>query len=512
VRGHRDDLLPVTALLLLGSLAWVNLMALPAFSDEGNQIRWILRVIEAGEWLQPLGDGKPFEAWPMVPLVRWGLPPLPAARALHVIAGMVGAVLTYRLALPLSGRGAAFVSGALFVVCPFVVYLERLALSDMFLCVAGLWVLVNLLRFVESPSWPRCCLTAVALPVAALCKLPVGFIFCFSLPLALALMPAAERRRLLSGTGWIKVLAIHTPAALLALVILTVAILRLRHSQSPGFGLQDLIGIGLGGYAGIAATIGVPRPTLTGELTAQLSWPVLVLGCVGILAGAGLPDWRARWLTAIGILPMLGIGFLAAFWFSRYLLFALPPLIVVSVWGWRRLAQHAGGLQYVVEFGVLAICVGFMGHQSASMIYNPAAAKWSPIDRFQYFEAPGSGFGFPEAARFVAESPAAPHLVYTLDGHSGYQLLTYLPANWRSRIRSIFYGGNGEVLPNPEARLDGLLSHTPTWLVVPEELLSRDLAESFGALYTTRIYLHEIASFDKPGHRTRLGLYEVARR
>ena len=56
-----------------------------------GQLGWIWRVIDAGEWLQPLGDGKPLEAWPLVPLVRLGLHPLTAARAMHVVAGMIGA-------------------------------------------------------------------------------------------------------------------------------------------------------------------------------------------------------------------------------------------------------------------------------------------------------------------------------------------------------------------------------------------------------------------------------------
>src|SRR5580692_2590335 len=67
-RGHVVPVaaLPVAALLLLGSFAFVHLTALPPYEDEGSQLRWIWRIIDAGEWLQPLGDGKPLEAWPMV--------------------------------------------------------------------------------------------------------------------------------------------------------------------------------------------------------------------------------------------------------------------------------------------------------------------------------------------------------------------------------------------------------------------------------------------------------------
>src|SRR6185312_14815197 len=152
----RNDLLPVAALLLLGSAAFVHLTALPAFEDEGSQLRWIWRAIEAGEWLLPMDEGKPLEAWPMVPLVQLGLaPPLVVTRALHVLAGMIAAVLTWRSALAVLERPAAFASGMLFAICPFAVYLQRLALSDMFLCAAGTWVLVNSLALMQSPTRPR---------------------------------------------------------------------------------------------------------------------------------------------------------------------------------------------------------------------------------------------------------------------------------------------------------------------------------------------------------------------
>jgi len=169
----------------LGSIAFVRLMSLPAFEDEGSQLRWVFRMIQAGEWLAPLGEGKPLEAWPIVPLLRWGVPALAAARALHVLAGMVGAVLTYRLARQLGDRPAAFASGVLFALCPFVVYLQRLALSDMFLCTAGIWVLSSTLELIRLPSASRAGQLAAALVLAAFCKFPVGFVFLGALPLAL---------------------------------------------------------------------------------------------------------------------------------------------------------------------------------------------------------------------------------------------------------------------------------------------------------------------------------------
>ena len=499
-------------LLLLGSLASAHLLALPAFEDEGSQLRWVSRIIEAGEWFQPLGDGKPLEAWLVVPLVRLGFHPLSAARALHVLAGMIGAVLIYRLARQLGSRRAAFVTGALFVLCPFVVYLQRLALSDIFMCAAGIWVLVSVIQFIEKPDRRHAAFLAVSLVLEAFCKFPIGFYFLIATPMALLLMPSRERRELLRRPALWNLLGAHVPAALLAAAVGGVAYIRVRSGHSPGFGLQDLMGIGAGRYHDIAATIGIERPNLTSELSTQLSWPVMLIGLVGLVAGAILDDWRNRWLIMIGLLPMLSIGLLAQFWFPRYLLFTIPPLLVAAVAGWQNLSLRAGRFRLAVQVGVLAVCVGYMGRQSALIVFNPLAAKWSPVDRFQYIEGGGSGYGYPEAAQFFLDATHAPEMIYSLDGHSAYQLLTYLPATWTSRVKPIFYGEDGKELRSDAARLENLLNHVPARIIISEALLPGYLASTFGSANVEQINLRQIAVFDKPGSRARLAIYAVTRR
>jgi 4-amino-4-deoxy-L-arabinose transferase-like glycosyltransferase len=505
----KRDVAPIAALLLLGSFAFYHLLAVPPFEDEGSQLRWISRAIEAGKWLEPLSEGKPLEAWPMVPVAMLAPQPLAVIRALHVLCGMIGAVLTYLLAGQITDRRTAFVSGLLFVTCPFVVYLQRFAHSDILMCTAGIWVLLSVIRMVRSPTWPGATSLALALVLAALSKLPVGFFFLAAMPLALLLMPADERRGMLSRPVLAKVIVAHMPAALLTLGVIGVAVVRMRRGQVPGFGVQDLIGIGMGRYHDIAAAIGVPPPSLLGELTAQLSWPVVAFGLVGLAASALLNDWRQRWLIVVGAAPMLGIGWLAAFWFSRYLLFTLPPLIIAAACGWQSLSLHMPRYLGAAGFAVLALCIGLMIHQSARLVLDPLTASWSAVDRFQYFEGPGSGYGYPEAAQFLLKTPDAPRIIYSLDGHSADQLLTYLPAEWRNRVQPVIYGDDGKALRSEEARLANLLCHTPTWIIVSEQLLQGYLEAEFGRQNVGQIKLRQIARFAKPGTRARLAIYEV---
>ena len=88
----------------------------------------------------------------------------------------------------------------------------------------------------------------------------------------------------------------------------------------------------------------------------------------------------------------------------------------------------------------------------------------------------------------------------------------YLPAQWGSRVRPIFYGPDGKALPSEAARLENLLNRTPAWIIIPEQLLQTYLDSSFGRTNSARISLRRIARFDKPGSRARLAIYEVTRR
>jgi hypothetical protein len=505
---------PAIALLAIGSLAFVHLLAIPVFEDEGSQIRWIVRIIAAGEWLGPMGDGKPLEAWPMVPFVRLGLPPIMVMRALHVLAGAIGAALVYRIALRVLDWRAAFVAGILFAICPFVVYLQRFALSDTFVCLAALTVSLSLLRLIEQRRRRDAILLGAGLVLGALAKLPVGFVLMIAAPLALMLMPASSRQALLRAPARTWLLAAHVPAVLLAAVIAGIALARMRRGVSAGFGLSDFLGVGLGQYRGIGDAIGTTHITLSGELAAQLSWPVTVIGAAGVAVGVCLNDWRLRWLAASAAVPLLAIATLASFWFSRYLLFTLPPLILVAVAGWCALvarARRSSRLVRTLAQAALAMmcltCMVLMGHQSALIVLDPTAASWSAVDRFQYFEGWGSGYGYPETAAFLIAATAAPANVLALDGHSAYQLRSYLPRDWQPRVNSVDYGPDGRLLRTDRARLENLLRVEPTWIIVAEPLLQRYLDTSFGA--SNHLDLRLIAAFDKPGARTRLAIYQV---
>ena len=506
--------LPIALVLLVAALAFVRLMALPVFADEASQQRLIWRLLEHHEWLQALVDGKPLEVWLMAPFVRvstwFGVQPVAAVRAVHVAVGMLGTLLMFPLATRIGGRKAGWVSALLFAICPLVVYLERLALADILLCTASIWTLLSVLQFCESPRASRAVTLGVALLGNALCKLPVGFVALLFMPAALLFMPREQRRRLLAAPVRNWLIAAHAPAVCFAAAVAAIGFLRMRGGHAPGFGLQDFIGISSGSTGDIGASMGLSRPTLWGEFSAQLTPVVVVIACAGLAAGACMSNWRLRWALACGLLPLLMIGLLPTFWYSRYLLFTLPPLIIAAVGGWEGLWDRAGAARLAGSLTVLAVTGTLLVYQSSLLVLDPTAARWSPVDRFQYLQGWGSGYGYPQAAQFILTSQA-PDRIYSLDGHGAYQLRNYLPDAWRTRVQPVSYGDGGRALNTTTERTHNVLEHSPAWIIVPEPLLDRYLATSLGP-DADLFALRRVAEFAKPAGGGQLAIYEIAAR
>ena len=121
----------------------------------------------------------------------------------------------------------------------------------------------------------------------------------------------------------------------------------------------------------------------------------------------------------------------------------------------------------------------------------------------------GFGLRLPwEAAAFLLGTGAATPNVFALDGHSAYQLRSYLPRAWFHRINSIDYGADGRSrCAVPTSAWPICCRSSPHGSSFPSRCCSRYLQSNFGT--TNALDLRLIAAFDKPGARTRLAIYEA---
>ncbi len=491
---RKYDLLAILILIAVGSLAFVNLLAMPPFVDEGWHIWWVTQAAESGDWLRPFDAGKPFEAWLPVPFVWAGADTLTTMRFLHAAAGLACVLLTYWLATGITTRLAAFIAALLTAICPFIVSYQRIAIVEIYLCAASLFVLVFALRFWRDRTWLSAFLLAIGLVLAAFTKFPIGFVFLITMPLALIWMPKSERKRFWEASGRFKLLVAYLPALLLLAAVIAIIAVRLHMDLRPGFGLINI----KDQTASVdrLTTIAANLSQLLGVFVEQLTWPVVLLGLVGAAAGLLRGAPRQRWLISMGAAPILGLILLSSVWMSRYLVFAIPPLIVGTVCGWQLLLNTIGKAKRELAIVLTMVCAILMGHQSALIISNPSSARGLG----GYVSGWTSGYGYPELAHYLQSAPDAPPGIYAFEIVTAMQLKALLPHEWKERVHQLQIV-EGQYFDREQAE-SYLLESAPVWLVAPQPLSEDDAF--------VQAHLRRIAGFDKPPHDVQVTLYEVA--
>ena len=121
-----------------------NILALPVFSDEGIYINWARIASYDPAWrFISLIDGKqPLQTWGTIPFIK--LFPdnlLLAGRLFSVSTGYIALLGIITLCWYLWGRKAGLIAGLLYIVTPYFVFYDRMALVDSGVNAAVIWIL-----------------------------------------------------------------------------------------------------------------------------------------------------------------------------------------------------------------------------------------------------------------------------------------------------------------------------------------------------------------------------------
>lgn len=489
------DRLALTILTLVGCISFIKLRSFPIFVDESINLWWLYRLTEFGEWWRPLGDGKPLEVWPVLPLVWFGCDALTSMRALHVIAGIVAVLIVYLFVSQFAERSIAFISALLTAVCPWNVFYQRLAIADTYLCMAGLIVLYAAFQVIRKPDCRAFFLLGVSLPLAALTKMPVGFIFLSALPLALLWIQSEERSRLFQAKR--RLLIAYTPTICLMIMVVAIVAFQVWHNEAPGFGIRLVISKAQSTNRLSLVVSNLIR--LVDEFSAPLTPAIAFMLWVGVFLSLGRGSWVQRWLASWSLLSLGLIVTVSAFWGSRYFLFVVPPMIISAVNGWQLVFNRLSSrYRVIIMLVILVLSIIYMAYQSGLRIFNPPLARWSRGD-WGYISDWPSGYGYPEMAEYLLSAPDIPPVVYTFEVGTAMQLLAYLPKGMEHKVQQLQLV-DGKYLTVEEARAY-LLDHSPAWLVTRSGADPNDPWASK--------HLRRIVGFRKPCSTVEVTLYEV---
>lgn len=435
----------------------LNLTLLPIFTDEAIYIRWSQIGSRDAAWrFISLVDGKqPMFTWIMMVLLRFIGDPLTAGRLVSVLAGLGSLVGITLLSWELfKSRRTSAVVAALYVISPFTLMYDRLALYDSLVASFYIWNLYLAILLVRRMRLDIALLLGMVLGAGMLNK-SSGFLSLYLLPSTLIFFDwkaASRLRRLFQWIGFVFV------AAFLSQVIY--AILRL----SPLFamvGQKDLVFI----YS-FREWLIHPFKFLVGNikglfdwLTHYMTWPVFIATLISIWF---MPrKWKEYVLLLVWwFAPFVALAMFGRVLYPRFILFMTMPLFVLAGVTLNRISRLRQSSVRAALFFLIFLPSVYADYY---ILTNPKYAPLPFSEKSQLIDDWPSGWGVREVNAFITKQAEAGEVAVYTEGTFGlfpYAIEMYQVDNPKVTVKGIW--PVPQVLPE---ELEALARTKPVYIV-----------------------------------------------
>ncbi len=389
----------------------IAIRALPPFNDEFIYVRWAQEgFFDPDKRLLSLTDGKqPLYIWLVTALMNAIASPMAAGRIVSIFAGagtVVGlVVLGWRL---FKNKAIALLSGALYIVYPLALLLDRFALYDSLLATFYVWSMLLMLLLVRAPALGTSLVLALVLGAALLTK-SSALLFLVVLPIAVIFFERKAKDRL-------QVLGYFFLATLIAFLYQSVELLSAESSfighknQTFVYTLQELRNLP------VVSHLLVNMYTYGGWLLTYLTIP-LFLSAAGILFYDGRSRRTCLYLAVSFVVPFLIVSLLGKLIYTRHFFFITMPLLPLAAAGvvgvWNRMKRPWLRMAAMMMFFLPAF------YLHGRMLLDYKNTPLPAIDRFQYIDGWPAGWGVKEITRYLEAESANGELTILTEGVFG---------------------------------------------------------------------------------------------
>lgn len=405
-------------------LRLICLTALPIFTDEAIYIRWAQIGSRDAAWrFISLTDGKqPLFTWLMMASVRLFQDPLVAGRVVSVVAGFGSLIGLFLLGTELFRKKTiGLVASLLYVLSPFALVYDRLALYDSLVATFFIWNLYLAILLVRKLRLDIALIFGLVLGMGMLNKTS-AFLSLYLLPLTLLLFDCTKKQRVKRFLLWV---ALSVLAAFLSQMVYSV--LRL----SPFFYIisqKDTLFI----YP-VAEWVGHPLTFLQGNfhglfnwLVSYVTWPVLLVAFLAVL----IPKkYFLEKLLLLGwwFAPFFALALFGRILYPRFIFFMVMPLYVLASYTIDVLVSSIKR-KYIAWLIIFLVCLPSI-YVSSRILIDMKTAPIAKGDVGQLINDWPSGWGTKEVVAYLQDaSRQGPVAVYT-EGTFGlfpYALELYL--------------------------------------------------------------------------------------
>lgn len=425
IKYRKEILILVVLIVLYFILRLPNLTLQPIFADEAIYIRWA-QVMRAEPTLRflPLSDGKtPLFMWAMIPLLKFISDPLLAGRLLSVISGFFTLLGVFFLSKKIFNTRTGFWASLLYVITPYVVFFDRMALVDSMLAGFTIWVVYFAIWLVKSLRLDISMILGYLLGGAVLTKTP-GMFNLFLLPFSIIGFHREKGRG--SRYALVKLVIFWGVAVTIAIVMYNFLRLgpnfQMLSSRNADyvFSPMELAGRPLDPFIPHFHDIADWFPKL-------LTWPILVctiIGMIYIIFGVFKQSFRGQYLVRgivllWAVIPLLlNMAFLRTFT-ARYLLPSIPLFLIIAGFGVTKLLPPFAYIKRLPLILMLIVLLPLPLYFNYSLLTSPNKVPLPREERKGYFEDWTSGYGFSDIANFLLEKSETQRVVLGTAGFFG---------------------------------------------------------------------------------------------
>ncbi len=439
-----------------------NIMALPLFTDEAIYTRWsqIARYDPSWRFIS-LTDGKqPSFVWFDMIMMRFVNDPLLAGRLVSVAAGLIIMVGIFFLAneifkTPSTSSGQAkkigFISAIFYVLYPFSLVYDRMALYDSLVAGSAVWALYLEILLVRRRRLDIALILGMVMGFGVLTKTS-AFFSIYLLPFSLLLFDFKQKKRTQEILKWVGLALLSTVMA-----YGFYSFLRL----SPFFHIiteKNSIFV----YP-FNEWIKHPFEFFIGNLNGLLDWffvyttiPVLILILISFLIG-GAKLLREKLLLFLWfIIPIVALAFFGKVLYPRFILFMAMPMLVLASYSINFILDNIKS-EWIKVFAVL-LSAALMVWTDYFILIDISRAPIPRSDLDQYVNAWPAGGGIAETVSFLGDK-AKSQKIYVATGGTFGSLPTYAMEIYLDENKNI---GKRGIFPIPEDIPEDLLERAKT--------------------------------------------------
>lgn len=417
-------------LILYFATRLYNLTLLPMFTDESIYIYWA-KLIETthSQWFISLYDGKPPMLTLMMALLLTFFPHewhLIAGRLPSVFAGAVSVVGIYKLAfLIFKSKKIAIVAAVLYILFPFNLVYDRMALYDSLLTATLIWSVYFALKTAITLSFKDAVLWGVFLGLGFLSK-PPAILFVLLTPLCFVFFRYSSIRLI----EWKKVILLTGIAIVISELLNNIQRLSNSYSMMAIKNQQF--------QQPVSELLKNPFSLLFGNLYQFATWiiayytvPICIIGIVAFIFLFKKKPKITLILFSLWLIPMLILAILGRQVFPRYIVFVTPYFILPLAFFLAFLSEKFKSRRRFVFFllAVFFLQIKF----DFAILTNPPKAALPTADYTQYISEHPSGYGLDRIFSYLDKEAEERKIIIVTEGTFGLYPYAFQLRYWNNK-------------------------------------------------------------------------------